>query len=245
MSAATPSTEVIVGARFCGPPGLGNGGYACGTFASQIGSPAAVSLRKPVPLDSPLRLIHTAEGSAVEDASGELIAEVASVGPLDGIEPPRRPGIEEADEASRRSPFRTERHAYPGCFVCGPEHRRGLHIHVGELGGDPLAFADSFTVGVDLADEEGVVRPPVVWAMLDCPSFVPSYWEGGPVLLGRLTAELLEPVAADRPLVAVSWPLGADGRKLHAASAVLDAEGRMLARAKALWIRLKKPTTVA
>jgi hypothetical protein len=245
MAGDGQSTEVTVGARFCGPPGYGNGGYSCGLFAASVGSPAAVTLRRPVPLDRPLRVTTTADGAAVEDAAGELVAEVSRSEPLSDLEPPRRPGVEEAAEASRRSPFRTERHPYPGCFVCGPEHERGLHIHVGELEGEPVAFAASFTPSADLGDASGLLPPELVWAMLDCPSFVPSYWEGPPVALGRLAAELIEPVPAGQPLVAVSWALGAEGRKLQAASAVLDPDGRMLARARALWIRIVQPLAAA
>lgn len=245
MAADPQSIDVTIGSRFCGPPGYGNGGYSCGLFAAPVGNPAAVTLRRPVPLDQPLRVTATPGGAVVEDREGAVVAEVAGAEPLSDLQPPRRPRPDEADEASRHSPFRSERHPYPGCFVCGPEHEHGLHIHVGELEGEPVAFAASFTPTADLADPSGRIPPELVWAMLDCPSFVPSYWEGPPVALGRLTAELCEPVPAGGPLVAVSWPLGAEGRKLQAASAVLDAEGRLLARARALWIRIEQPLAAA
>jgi hypothetical protein len=245
MAGDQQSTEVSLDSRFCGPPGYGNGGYSCGLFARSVGSPATVTLRRPVPLDEPLRITTTPAGAVVEDREGGVVAEVTGAEPLSDLEPPRRPGPAEAAEASQRSPFRTERHPYPGCFVCGPEHKHGLHIHVGELDGEPVAFAASFTPSGDLADASGHFPAELVWAMLDCPSFVPSYWEGPPVALGRLTAELIEPVPAGQPLVAVSWALGGEGRKLEAASAVLDAEGRLLARARALWIRIDQPLGAA
>jgi len=40
-------------------------------------------------------------------------------------------------------------------------------------------------------------------------------------------------------VVAVGWGLGGEGRKHLSASALLTADGRMLARARALWIRLR------
>jgi hypothetical protein len=239
MSAAE---TVSIPARFCGPPGWGNGGFACGTFAAPIEGPAEVTLRRPVPLAEPIALERRPDGSyGAIAADGELIAEVRAAPPLEGIEPPLRPSPEQAAAASADSPFRGPRHAYPGCFVCGPEHPDGLAIHVGTLPGDQEAFADSFTIPPSLAAAPGRADPAVAWAALDCPSYVPSLWGEVPVLLGRLTAEHLAPLPVGEPLVAVSWPLGIDGRKLHSASAVLDAEGRMLARARALWIRLREP----
>lgn len=228
---------MIIAERFCGPPGYGNGGYSCGRFAAGLEGPAAVTLRRPVPLETPLERRSAGSGHTIHDPDGELIAEVEPSDPLDGLIPPVRPAPETAAAASRRSPFRSDRHPYPGCFVCGPDHPHGLHLHVGELDGDVEAFAAAVRISGELA-ADGIVDPAVVWSTLDCPSYVPPYWEGPRVLLGRLTAELLVAAGAEQPLVAVSWPLGTDGRKLHAASALLDAEGVLLARARALWIRL-------
>ena len=49
-------------------------------------------------------------------------------------------------------------------------------------------------------------------------------------------AELLEPIPLGEPIVATGWLLGAEGRKHYTASALLSADGRMLARAKHLWV---------
>ena len=35
----------------------------------------------------------------------------------------------------------------------------------------------------------------------------------------------------------VGWPLGEDGRKLYAGTALFTADGELLARARATWIR--------
>jgi len=47
---------VIVPARFNGSPASGNGGYSCGPLAATFEGPVAVSLRRPVPLDTELGL---------------------------------------------------------------------------------------------------------------------------------------------------------------------------------------------
>jgi hypothetical protein len=73
----------------------------------------------------------------------------------------------------------------------------------------------------------------------DCPSYSPTLWGERPSLLARMHAEILEPIPLGRPVVAVGWTLGAQGRKHESATALLDSDGRMLARAAALWIQIR------
>jgi hypothetical protein len=88
--------------------------------------------------------------------------------------------------------------------------------------------------------EDGLVRPEVVWAALDCPSYPPDLWDRGPVaLLGRMAAGRERELRVGEGLVAVGWSLGAAGRKHHSASALLDADGDVVARARATWIELR------
>jgi hypothetical protein len=236
---AAPST-VSVPRRFCGPPAYGNGGYCCGLFAAPLGHAGAaeVTLRRPVPLETSFELRAEDDTVTALDPSGALVAEARRADPLGDLEPPIRPDPEAARAASAGSPFRHAEHPYPGCFVCGPAHPSGLGIHVGALPEDPKVAADTFVADESLPAREGALAPELVWAALDCPSYAPSLWTDQPVLLGRLTAELLEPVPIGEELVAVGWETGQDGRKLHSASAVLDGDGRTLARAAALWIRV-------
>jgi hypothetical protein len=58
-------------------------------------------------------------------------------------------------------------------------------------------------------------------------------------VLARLHARVERPVRAGEPHALLAWPLGVDGRKRHAGSALFDAEGRLLAAARALWIELR------
>ena len=60
-----------------------------------------------------------------------------------------------------------------------------------------------------------------------------------PSLLASMHAELLEPLPAGEPLAVVGWTLGSEGRKHRSATAILRADGRVLARAEALWIRIR------
>ena len=180
--------------RFCGPPRWANGGFSCGSFAAGIDGAAEVTLRKPIPLDQQILIEADGDGYTATGDDGELLAEARPAAALDGLRPPARPSIEEAAAASADSPFRGPDHTYPGCFVCGPQHPDGLEIFVGPLergADDPEAFADRFTIDPALAEDDGNAGPGLVWAALDCPSFVPPFWAYAPVLLGRLTAEQL------------------------------------------------------
>ena len=56
-------------------------------------------------------------------------------------------------------------------------------------------------------------------------------------MLGRMTAEIRGLPAEGE--VVVSWPLGEEGRKLHAGTALLSADGEALAVARQTWIQPK------
>ena len=104
----------------------------------------------------------------------------------------------------------------------------------------PLRARPELTGAVLHAGEGGELTPEIVWAALDCPSYTPDLWAAGPPsLLASLQAEQLAPVPAGEPLVVVGWSLGGEGRKHRSATAILAADGRVLARAEALWIRIR------
>jgi hypothetical protein len=42
--------------RFCGPAGSGNGGYTAGRLAALIGDPAEITLRRPPPLETEMKI---------------------------------------------------------------------------------------------------------------------------------------------------------------------------------------------
>lgn len=48
--------KIVIESRFSGPPGLGNGGYVAGVLGRAAGGEARVTLRAPIPLDTPLDL---------------------------------------------------------------------------------------------------------------------------------------------------------------------------------------------
>ena len=242
MSAATAAAgellrEVVIGRRFNGPPQSANGGYACGVLARFLPEPAEITLRMPPPLGRPLAVREDGEGGVSLLDGDDLVATGRAMDEL-RVEPPVRPGFADAVAASERHPWRGQRHELSDCFVCSPERGDGLGVSPGPLAGAGGVTAAPFVPDSTVA-EDGVVRPEVVWAALDCPSYPPEFWERGPVaLLGRMSAAREREIRVGERLVAVGWSLGADGRKHTSASALLDADGEVVARARATWIEL-------
>jgi hypothetical protein len=76
--------------------------------------------------------------------------------------------------------------------------------------------------------------------VLDCPTYFALYPDSLPMsVLAQLTARIDAPVVAGEEHVVMAWPIGMDGRKHHARSAVLSADGEVLAVARGLMIQLQ------
>ena len=250
MSPTATSTRIVLERRFNGPPETANGGYACGVVARHVDGPATVSLRRPVPLGTPLELERHDDGHVTLHDGATLIAEADPELPLD-FEPPYRPSVEEAREAAGFAlRANTRKGTWPpgpvfpetfdSCYVCARARADGLGVVFGPLPSDPALTGAVLHAGPDVPQRDGAVAPEIAWAALDCPSYTPPLWgHGVPSLLARMRAELLEPVPAGEPLTVVGWSLATDGRKHRSATAILAADGHMLARAEALWIRLR------
>jgi hypothetical protein len=213
---------IVVAARFRGPVGSGNGGYCSGLFAlAHGGDVVQVTLRAPPPLDTELVL---GDDGRVRDGD-DVVAEVADAEL--GITAPDAVAFGDAVAAARpdlESPF-------PQCFVCG--HARGedaLHIHAGPVEGRPVVAAP-WVVGED------AVGPEFVWAALDCPGAYATDVPGrGVVVLGQLTAQVLDVPQAGERCVVVGRALGSDGRKHGAVTALHRESGELLGLARAVWI---------
>jgi len=213
----------------------GNGGYAAGVAASFVDGTAEISLRSPVPLDTPLRVAGEEDGTVRLLDGDLLVVEGRPVDDLD-LELPAPVSVEEAREAAGR---------YRGllggefsrCFVCGREREDGFEVFAGEVEGRGLV-ASPWTPPQWAADDEGNVRPEFVWSVLDCPTYFAVHRSGElPIaFLARLTARIDAPVAAGVEHVVIGWPIEIDGRKQHAGSAILSAAGEVLAAARALMI---------
>lgn len=236
-----PAT-IRIPARFNGPPGSANGGYTCGLVAGALGVDSAeVTLRAPPPLETDLVLERSGPRICVSHGD-TLVAEgrptVPALQMLEPIDPAQ------AAAAARAGHVRwAAGHPFPTCVVCGPERPPGdgLGLSPGPLGGEGT-FACDWTPDAWLGDGAGFVRPEFVWAALDCPTSAPiaNWGEGPPVMLGRLAASLDAPVRVDEPHAIVTWALARDGRKRRAGAALFDADGRVRACSRAVWIELRE-----
>lgn len=239
------SGTVLVPGRFCGPSDSANGGYVSGLVAQWVGGVAEVELRRPPPLETPMRVtVEGREARVTDPDDGGLVLEGRAL--ADGEPDVRVPAtvtLAEAREASRRY-VGFQRHPFPHCVTCGPERAEGdgLRIFPGQVADRAEGtVAAPWRPDTSFADEHGLVPAPVVWASLDCPTGFTAINadEGRPHVLARIAVRLEAPVHAGREHVVVGWPLGDEGRKHHAASALLDAQGAVVARARALWIQLR------
>jgi hypothetical protein len=220
------SETVTIERRYRGPLESANGGYAAGLLGSRLGLAAAVTLRLPPPLERPLEVRREGERLLLVDGD-RLVAEAAPGDPA--LEAPTPPAPEEAAAASEGvGAFGPPQFAE--CFVCGVrDDGSGLGLHPG-----PVPGRDGLVAATWVARE---VAPEVVWAAIDCPGAyaVGEVGRGEPVL-GRMTARVERLPADGEPCVVVGWPLGTEGRKLHAGTALYGRDGELLALARQVWI---------
>lgn len=231
---------LTIDARFCGPPGLGNGGYVCGVVAAGIDAAAEVTLRRGTPVDRPLVLAETRDGgTTLNDGDDVLVS--ARPATLDLVVP-RPPDRAAAGAAGARYPGFANA-TYPNCFACGAARAAGdgLRVMPGPIDGTDL-LAGVWVPDRAFADDAGVLRPEFLWAALDCPGgWIAIGDTKRYVLLGRLTARLAAPVRAGEPCLVIAWPLEIDGRKRGAGTAVFGADGQLAAAARATWIEMARP----
>jgi hypothetical protein len=241
---------VIVPSRFNGPPASGQGGYSSAVLAAHLDGPAAVSLRRPIPLDQELEVrvenevAEEARDGATRDdkravarafdGAGELIAAAVPAPPLAPWDlPPVSPDT--AHRAKKRFTLPAGG-TFDHCFVCGRERHDGFDILLGPVAGTDLVAAP-WTPPEWSADSAGEVLPEFVCAALDCPGYFALHAADLVIaFLARQQSEVHTPLRAGVEYVAVGRPLGRAGRKGFAATAILDADGVVLAQSEQLVI---------
>lgn len=222
-----------VPARFNGPRESGNGGYSAGLFAARVEGPAAVSLRSPIPLDTPLEEVR--EGETVRFLDGETL--VAEANPADppALTVPPAVSLDEARAAAARY-IAPREGLFSECFVCGPAREDSMGVFAGRVE-DRELVATTWTPPQWSADGSSAVRPEIVWAALDCPTYFAVHLDEMRLsFLVRQSVELRAPIPVGVEHVVVAWPTGADGRKRSAGAAVLSATGEVLAVGEALLV---------
>ncbi len=231
------SESVTIPARFNGPLESGNGGYSAGALAAFLEGSVEVSLRRPVPLDTALRVSRGDDGGVLAFDGEDLVAEARPVPDFE-LEVPEPVDVETARTAMAGYRGKTDG-PFSNCFVCSRAREDTLGIHAGPVEGRELV-ATPWTPPQWADDGPGYVRPEIVWAVLDCPAYFAAYMHYPeplpPAVLARFTGRLDAPVPVDEEHVVIAWPLEADGRKHQAGVAVVSAGGEVLARALALLI---------
>jgi hypothetical protein len=227
------ATTLTIDRRYRGPLDSANGGYAAGILGSRLGDSAEVTLRLPPPLERPLAVRRDGDRLLLED-DGRLVAEAVPGDP--GLAPPPSPTYSEAASAAGGMGA-WGLPEFAECFVCGVrEDGSGLGIHAG-----PVPGRDGLVAATWVARD---VAPEVVWAAIDCPG---AYAAGDPgrgeIVLGRMTARIDRLPEDGEPCVVVGWPLGEDGRKVYAGTALYGRGGEVLAVARQVWIEPRSAVT--
>jgi hypothetical protein len=219
--------EISFARRFRGPLTSANGGYACGSLAAFLDADAVeVTLRLPPPLERPLTV--RLEGDRALLLDGDALVAEARPGVVD-LDPPEPVTPGEARQAATRH-VRVGHPVFRECFVCGVREKGdGLGVYAGLVDGrEPLLAAPW------LPQEPS---PEVVWAAIDCPGAYAVGAAGrGEIVLGRMTARVFRVPRAGEGTVVASWPLGEEGRKLFAGTALFAEDGELLALGRQVWI---------
>jgi hypothetical protein len=236
--------NVTIPAKYKGPPAIANGGYVCSLVAKYIDGVTDIMIKLPTPLDRELQIRESGDGSFYLTDGDQVIIH-ARPGVID-LAVPDAPSYEEALRAAQASiavkptPYRhvTGHGIHPICFCCGADvsDGEGLKIHPGRVAGRNMVAAP-WTPASEYGDAQGYVRPEFIWTALDCPGAY-ALWElthTKPGLLGRLVGRIEKPLRCGEPCVIAAWPVGNDGRKLYAGTALFNADGQIIGRTLATW----------
>lgn len=236
------ATELRIERQYRGPTSTGNGGWTAGLLATALNGagpagPVDVTLRQPPPLDTALSVASDGSTARLSDPNGDTVADALATEPaaLGDLVPP----VDAATARAAESQYAGLRHhPFPECFTCGTARAEGdgLRLFPGPIGSGRTAT--TWTPHPAMAGPDGRLDPPYVWAALDCPGGWTADLEGRPMVLGRMTAEVIaRPLAGETHVVVGRW-LDVDGRKTRTASTVYDADGRVVGRAAHIWIAI-------
>jgi hypothetical protein len=233
--------DLVVAARFCGPPGIANGGYVAGLLARGISGPAEVTLRAPTPLDTRVKLELGADGSRSLQLAGTELARATPA----SLELELRAAPDPLETEARAGGCRAMRtHPFPACFVCGPARADGdgLRVFPGMVA-ESDAVAALWTPDASLCDARGRVAPEFLWAVLDCPSAFPLLESEAaralePMVLAKLCVALDGELRAGERARVVAWPIAQEGKRGTAGAAIFSEAGAVVGRARATWVSL-------
>lgn len=230
-------SAIRVDRRFEGPTGSGQGGWTAQRLQQAIGQPVTVAIRRPIPLETDLRVVQVASSWELVDPE-EPDAPFLIATPWDQLcASTDAVTIDAAAEASTRFPVLDD-HPVPRCFSCGlkPDSMR---VHTGPLGDG--RWANAWTVPEWVTATDGSDQA-VLWAAMDCAQ---GFYAGNAddrqdCLTVQLAVDQLAPVKPGVTYAVVAWqgtyPRARDGRKRGAGGAVFADDGTCVARSTSFWI---------
>lgn len=235
---------VTIGPRYCGPPGVGQGGLVCAILAEHCGDPLEVTLRRPAPLGREIE-IRAARDGAVELVDRAVV--VASARPVSfELAMPRVPDWADAEAAGVRAIQRA--HPFPDCFVCGPDRGPGdgLHVLAGPVGPDDGLVATVWRPHPNFLDADGRVAERYLWAALDCPGGMAALaGRDTPIVLGRLTGRLERSLEGGERAMVLGWRIARSGRKHVVGTALIGETHGLCGLAQATWVELDQAPAAA
>jgi hypothetical protein len=196
-----------------------------------------VTLRAPVPLETPVRGERSGDSAfLVGVADPTVLAEARTLtGDETAALPPPPAFVPLADAERAGAPDVCLRTPFPTCYVCGSQRDGGLRITIGRVHGPDSGHAAGVWVPPPTL---GDLPPRYVWAALDCPTGLVHLTDGGKALLGRLTMVAHRTPVPGEPLVVVAAATGADRRKRFATAALYTPAGDLVANSVATWITI-------
>ena len=220
--------EITFPRHFRGPLTSANGGYASGRLAAFVDADEVeVTLRLPPPLDRPLAVVSDGDGVRLLD--GDALVAEARPASLD-VDAPAPVSLDVAEVARDR-------------------HERGWSPSSTSASSAACVMTGSSCVSGRSRDGSRCTRRRSRFPSLarrssgqpiDCPGAYAVGAEGrGDIVLGRMTARVDRVPEVGEQCVVASWPLGEDGRKLFAGTALFAADGELLALAQQVWIAPK------
>ncbi len=175
-----------------------------------------------------------AEDGSVDVFDGRTLVATARV-----IEPwvPSQPDppSPQVARAARQHYLGHTTHEFRTCFTCGPDRDDGLAIFSGPVGNGVVA--STWVADESLPATGGYLDSEIVWAALDCPgAWSSARMAEGPIVLGRMSAQILEPLQVGTEYVSYGWSESEEGRKTFAGTAVADDSGHVKAVSRQTWI---------
>ncbi|MGZ8769070.1 hypothetical protein [Aeromicrobium sp.] len=230
--------QTIIAAQFNGPDNSGNGGYVCGLIADRVPGHAGVrtsSLRTPPPLDIPLVWEVGGDSASLIEPPSTVIG-TAIPGAFDADVLPC-PTPEQAQSGHDTYPGFAH-HPFDRCFTCGTQRRPGdgLRLFTGPI--TDSTVAGPWTPHEAFGGPDGRINVPVMWAALDCPGGWAADFSKQPMVLGRMTAEILRRPTAGEPCLSIGGLRRTEGRKYSTNTALYSVDGELLGHAEQIWISI-------